>query len=60
MQDWIGPEPGVAARTVGPILRHQLPYLHDCDPMTRQVIRPSKKTGVRHKHDRPGALVIWV
>ena len=57
-QDWIGPELGLAPRTVGRILRrHQLPYLHDCDPLTGQVIRASKTTGVRYEHDRPGALV---
>jgi transposase InsO family protein len=57
-QDWIGPELGLAPRTVGRILRrHQLPYLHDCDPLTGQVIRASRSTGVRYEHDRPGALV---
>lgn len=57
-QDWIGPELGLAPRTVGRILRrHRLPYLHDCDPLTGQVIRASRSTGVRYEHDRPGALV---
>ena len=57
-QDWIGPELGLAPRTVGRILRrHQLPYLHDCDPLTGQVIRASRSTGVRYEHDRPGGLV---
>jgi transposase InsO family protein len=57
-QDWIGPELGLAPRTVGRILRrHRLPYLHDCDPLTGQVIRASRSTGVRYEHDRPGGLV---
>ena len=57
-QDWIGPELGLAPRTVGRILRrHRLPYLHDCDPLTGQVIRASRSTGARYEHDRPGALV---
>jgi transposase InsO family protein len=57
-QDWIGPELGLAPRTVGRILRrHQLPYLHDCDPLTGQLIRTSKTTALRYEHDRPGALV---
>jgi transposase InsO family protein len=57
-QDWIGPELGLAPRTVGRILRRlRLPYLHDCDPLTGEVIRASRSTGVRYEHDRPGALV---
>ena len=57
-QDWIGPELGLAPRTVGRILRrHRLPYLADCDPLTGQVIRASRSTGVRYEHDRPGGLV---
>ncbi|GAA1438137.1 IS481 family transposase [Microlunatus lacustris] len=57
-QDWIGPELGVAARTVGRILRrHRLPYLRDCDPLTGALIRASKVSGVRYEYDRPGALV---
>lgn len=57
-QDWLGPETGVAARTVSRILRrHQLPYLRDCDPLTGQPIRASKTTAVRYERDRPGELV---
>lgn len=34
-QDWLGPELGIPARTVGAILRrHQVPLLHTCDPLT--------------------------
>ena len=57
-QDWLGPELGVAARTVGRILRrHQVAYLRECDPMTGEVIRASKSTAVRYEKDRPGELV---
>jgi transposase InsO family protein len=57
-QDWIGPEIGVAPRTVSRILRrHQLPYLRECDPMTGEVIRASKATAVRYERPRPGDLV---
>ena len=42
-QDWLGPELGIPARTVGAILRrHQVPLLRECDPLTGQVIRASK------------------
>ena len=57
-QDWLGPELGVSARTVGRILRrHHMPYLRECDPMTGEVIRASKSTAVRYEKDRPGELV---
>ena len=57
-QDWIGPELGVPARTVSRILRRNaVPYLHECDPMTGEVIRASKTTAVRYERDRPGELV---
>lgn len=57
-QDWLGPELGVPVRTVSRILRrHQVPYLRDCDPMTGEIIRASKVTGVRYERDRPGELV---
>jgi transposase InsO family protein len=57
-QDWIGPELGVAARTVSRILRRNgAPYLHECDPLTGEVIRASKTTAVRYERDRPGELV---
>ncbi len=56
-QDWIGPELGVPARTVAAILRrHQMPYLRECDPLTGELIRSSKATGVRYEHDHPGSL----
>lgn len=46
------------ARTVSRILRrHGVPYLHECDPITGEVIRSSKRTAVRYERDRPGELV---
>lgn len=57
-QQYIGDELGVPARTVSAILRrHQLPYLRECDPLTGEVIRASRTTGVRYEHCRPGELV---
>lgn len=57
-QDWLGPELGLSARTVSRILRrHQLPYLHELDPISGAVIRASKTTNVRYEHDHPGSLV---
>ena len=57
-QDWLGPELGIAARTVSRILRrHQMPYLRECDPMTGELIRSSKATAIRYERDRPGELV---
>lgn len=56
--DWIGAELGVSARTVSRILRrHGVPYLHELDPLTGQVIRASKMTATRYERDRPGELV---
>jgi transposase InsO family protein len=55
---WIAAETGVPARTVSRILRrHRVPYLHQCDPMTGEVIRASKTTAIRYERDRPGELV---
>lgn len=57
-QDWIGPELDLPARTVSRVLRRNgVPYLHECDPMTGEVIRASKTTAVRYERDRPGELV---
>ena len=57
-QDWIGPELGIPARTVGAILRrHQVPYLRECDPLTGEVIRASKTTAVRYERPTPGDLI---
>ena len=49
-QDWIGPELGVAPRTVSAILRrYQAPYLRECDPLTGEIIRASKTTALRYQ-----------
>lgn len=57
-QDWIGPELGIAPRTVSRVLRrHGVAYLRECDPMTGEVIRASKTTAVRYERERPGELV---
>jgi transposase InsO family protein len=56
--DVLGPELGVAPRTVTRILRrHGVPRLAVCDPMTGEVIRASKHTAVRYERPRPGELV---
>lgn len=56
--DVIGPVLGVPARTVGAILvRHRVPRLAECDPLTGEVIRASKTTAVRYERDTPGDLV---
>jgi IS30 family transposase len=57
-QQWIGDELGLCPRTVSAILRrHQLPYLHECDPLTGEVIRASKSTTRRYERSRPGELI---
>jgi transposase InsO family protein len=57
-QDWIGPELGLAPRTVSAILRrHRVPYLRECDPLTGEMIRASKTTAVRYEREVPGDLV---
>ena len=56
--DWIGPELGVPARTVTRVLRrHEMPRLCECDPLTGEVVRASKKTTIRYERDQPGELV---
>jgi transposase InsO family protein len=57
-QDWLGPELGVAPRTVNRILRrHDMPALAELDPLTGTLIRASKTTTVRYERARPGELV---
>ena len=57
-QDWLGPELGVPARTVGAILRRrQVPRLAECDPLTGEVIRASKVTARRYERAEPGDLI---
>jgi transposase InsO family protein len=56
--DWLAAELGMSPRTVSRILRrHRLPFLHQCDPITGEVIRASKVTAVRYERARPGELV---
>jgi len=57
-QDWLGPELGLAPRTVSRILRrHDVPRLCTLDPLTGEVIRASKTTAIRYERDTPGDLV---
>ena len=57
-QDVLGPQVGLAPRTVARILRrHGVAYLRECDPMTGEVIRSSKQTARRYERKRPGELV---
>lgn len=56
-QDWIGPELGLAPRTVSRVLRrHHMPYLCLLDPLTGEQIRSTKATAVRYEKDTPGEL----
>ena len=56
--DQLAPDLGVPARTITRILRRNgVPRLHDCDPLTGEVIRASKTTAIRYERDRPGELV---
>lgn len=49
---------GVPASTVGRVLaRHHTPLLRECDPITGQVIRASRRTTRRYEHPHPGSLV---
>lgn len=49
---------GVPARTVSRILvRHHVPRLSWCDPLTGQLIRASRATANRYERERPGELV---
>ena len=49
---------GVPARTVSRILvRHHVPHLSWCDPLTGQLIRASRATANRYERQRPGELV---
>ena len=50
-QDWLGPELGLAPRTVSRILRrHGMPYLGELDPLTGEQIRSPRPP-------RPGTSV---
>jgi hypothetical protein len=56
--DWIGTELGLPPRTVSAILvRHHVPRLSDCDPLTGELIRATRQTAQRYERSRPGELV---
>lgn len=63
LDDPAGPEvlaarTGVAARTVTRILRrHDRPRLADCDPVTGELIRATRRSGRRYEHPEPGDMV---
>jgi transposase InsO family protein len=49
---------GVPARTVSRILvRHHVPRLAWCDPLTGELIRASRATANRYERERPGELI---
>jgi transposase InsO family protein len=55
---WIGDELGMAASTVGRVIRrHHLPLLRDLDALTGQPVRRGPVSGVRYERERPGELV---
>lgn len=55
---WIGHRLGLPASTVGRVLtRHQVALLSECDPLTGQVIRASRRSANRYEHPYPGSLV---
>jgi transposase InsO family protein len=56
--DWIGAELGMAASTVGRVMRrHQMPLLRDLDALTGQPVRRGPATPVRYERERPGELI---
>jgi transposase InsO family protein len=49
---------GLPASTVGRVLaRHQVPRLAQCDPLTGQVIRATRRSARRYEHTYPGSLI---
>lgn len=55
---WIGDELGVAASTVGRVIRrHRMPLLRELDALTGEPIRRGAVSGVRYERERPGELV---
>jgi transposase len=57
-RDRVAEATGVPARTVSAILaRHGSPAIAMLDPITGEVIRASRATGVRYEKDHPGELV---
>lgn len=56
--DWIAAELGVAASTVGRVIRrHRMPLLRDLDALTGQPVRRGPRSGVRYEREHPGELV---
>jgi transposase InsO family protein len=56
--DWLGAELGLAASTVGRVIRrHGLPLLRDLDALTGQPVRRGPVSRVRYERERPGELV---
>jgi transposase InsO family protein len=57
-RDRIAQATGVPARTVSAILaRHRIPPIAALDPLTGQVIRATRATGLRYERATPGDLV---
>ena len=55
---WIGHHLGLPSSTVGRVLaRHGVPLLAECDPLTGQVIRATRRSARRYEHDHPGSLI---
>jgi transposase InsO family protein len=56
--DWLGAELGVAASTVGRVIRrHAMPLLCDLDALTGAPVRRGPTTRVRYERARPGELI---
>lgn len=48
----------VPASTVGRVLsRYRVPRLSDCDPVSGQVIRASRRSANSYEHEQPGSLI---
>ena len=57
-QDWIGAELGIAASTVGRVLRRaRVPLLRELDALTGEPVRRGPVSAVRYERERPGELV---
>ena len=56
--DWLGAELGLAASTVGRVIRrHRLPLLRDLDALTGEPVRRGSVSRVRYERARPGELI---
>ena len=56
--DWLGAELGLAASTVGRVIRrHQMPLLRDLDALTGVPVRRGPVSRVRYERARPGELI---